>query len=128
MDRHIPHSAVFRRFHPQDDEEPHLYQRSAQHGLMVRLGQTLAEIDDISVEGVCLDGLHGEPGAAVELQLIPRDGKQLQILDALWAKGQIVDHVHGFTRIRFSRMTFGLAKFFIKRLARQNEVSPYIFK
>lgn len=95
---------------------------------MVRLGPALVDVHDISVGGICLDGHHGEPGTMVDLQLMVREGRNLDVSQAVWVSGEILGHIPDGTRIRFPRITYALAKFIIGHLAQQNGLQPYIFK
>lgn len=104
------------------------YQRFEQHGLMARIGDTLLEMRDISVGGMCVARLEQPVGAEIAMTLFPRDGQHLDLGRSLVVRGEVLGHVDHWTRLRFVGMTYSLAKFLVQHLARCHGVEPYIFK
>lgn len=104
------------------------YHRFDDHGLMARIGDKLLEVHDVSVGGIRVERLEAATGQQVGLTLFPRDGRQLELSNAMAVRAEVVGHVGQWTRLRFATMSFTLAKFLVQHLARRNGVQPYIFK
>lgn len=128
MTFHARRARISQLMRPHQPEDRRHYQRFEQHGLMVRVGQKLHEVHDVSVGGIRIDLVDAPVGADLVLTLFPRDGRQLDVSQSMAARGQVVGHTGTCTRIQFVTMSFTLAKFLIQHLARRNGVQPYIFK
>ncbi|HLO78090.1 MAG TPA: hypothetical protein VK196_16670 [Magnetospirillum sp.] len=113
---------------PHDVDDRRHYQRFEQHGLMVRIGDKLHDVHDVSVGGIRVATLDAAIGTVLSMTLFPRDGRQLGLSQSMAVRGEVVGHVGAWTRIRFASMSYTLAKFLIQHLARRNGVQPYIFK
>ena len=112
----------------QQAEDRRHYQRFEQHGLMVRVGDKLLEVHDISVGGIRVSRLDLPLEAEAAMTLFPRDGRQLELSRAMAVRGKVVGHVGQWTRLRFVSLSYTLAKFLIQHLAQRQGVEPYIFK
>ncbi len=104
------------------------YQRFERHGLMVRVADKLLEVHDISVGGICVARFDQAVGAEVAMTLFPRDGRQLELSKSMPARAEVVGHTGQWTRLRFSGMSYSLAKFLVQHLAQRHGVQPFIFK
>lgn len=105
----------------------HTIDDSAQ-GLMVRLGDTLHEVQELSVGGLWVDRVDAPLGAKVPMTLFPREGHHLELSQTMTTRGEVAGHDGDATCIRFVGLTFPLARFVIQQLARQSGVQPYIFR
>lgn len=112
----------------QEAEDRRHYQRFEQHGLMVRVGDKLLEVHDVSVGGIRVSRLDLPQGSEAAMTLFPRDGRQLELGRAMAVRGEVVGHVGQWTRLRFVSLSYTLAKFLIQHLAQRQGVEPYIFK
>lgn len=128
MTYHQRRAKITAPLRPHEADDRRHYQRFQQHGLMVRIGDKLHEIHDVSVGGICIGAVDAAEGSALAMTLFPRDGRQLELARSIMAQGQVVGHTGPWTRIRFTRMSFTLAKFLIQHLALRNGVQPFIFK
>lgn len=104
------------------------YHRFEEHGLMVRIGDKLLDVHDVSVGGIRVERMDVAVGAELGLTLFPREGRQLELARAMAVRAEVVGHAGQWTRLRFASMSFTLAKFLIQHLARRQGVEPYIFK
>lgn len=119
-------AAAYLRPHEADDRRQ--YHRFDDHGLIARIGDKLVEVHDISVGGIRVARFDAAEGSAVTLTLLPRVGRRVDLGQSHRAEGEVVGHVGGWTRIRFPRLSYSLAKFIIHHLGRRNGVQPYIFR
>lgn len=126
---HHPHGngvSKLMRAHQTDDRRR--YHRFDRHGLVARIGNVIHEVEDVSVGGIRLKALDRPLGERIAMTLIARDGNQLDISHSMPAQGEIVGRTGTAARIRFTFMSYKLAKFLIQHLARRHGVQPYIFK
>lgn len=124
-DRHPPLSSHLR---PQGSDDRRHYHRFPQHGMMVRVGERLLHVHDLSIGGIRVERFDVAPGTALSLQLMPRNGRQLELARAHPVEGVVLAHAGEWTRIRFNRLSYTLAKLIIDQLARSAGVEPYIFR
>lgn len=104
------------------------YQRYVEYGMVVRIGAQLFDVHDLSIGGLRITRCEEEVGAAVSLQLIPREGRKLMLPETVNAEIIIVGQCEKWSRLKFSGLTFTLAKFLIKYMARRHGVEPFIVK
>lgn len=126
---HHPHgtgaSKLMRAHHADDRRRYHRFDR---HGLVARIGSIIHEVEDVSVGGLRLKAADLPVGQHVAMTLIARDGTRLDISHSMPARGEVVSRNGAAAGIRFTAMTYTLAKFLIQHLARRHGVQPYIFR
>ncbi len=125
---HLRRAKLSTLMRPREADDRRQYQRFEQHGLMVRIGDKLLDVHDVSVGGIRVQRLDLAVGGTCQMTLLPRDGRQLDLSQSMAARGLVVGHVAGWTRLKFSSMSFTLAKFLVQHLARRHGVEPYIFR
>lgn len=113
----------------QDDRRK--YARVKPVALMARIGNQLLEINDISLSGICVahgkDPLHVGDGP-LEITLIPRDGRNLDVNSSLRVRGRIVRHGAHASAITFESFSFALAKMITGVMARHSGVEPFLIR
>ncbi|MBC7905266.1 MAG: hypothetical protein H7Y60_00775 [Rhodospirillaceae bacterium] len=105
-----------------------LYNRFPECGIVVRLGQQLLDVYDLSIGGLRVPLCGQKPGTSVKLQLIPREGRKLSMHQTVSAQAEIISECESWSRLHFVGMTYSLAKFLIQYMARRHGVQPFIFK
>lgn len=109
-------------------EDRRRFHRFAAEGLMVRLGDRILDIQDVSLGGLRVERQDVPKGKMVELQLIPRSGRALALNDSVRARAEVVGHCDRWTHLRFQQVTYTLAKTIIRQFARTTGVQPFVFK
>lgn len=124
-----PHgTGVSRLMRARTNDDRRQYHRFEQHGLVVRIGTTLHQVHDVSVGGIRVEALSLPAGTEVVMTLIPREGAELELAEAMTVRGHVVGHVKNSARICFDGISYNLAKVLIRHLARRHGVEPYILK
>lgn len=110
-------------------EDRRAFRRFAGSGLMVRLGESIVEVADISVGGMRTARQdHAAKGHLLQVQLIPREGTKLALNDSIRAEVVVVGSCEQWTHFRFTAVTYTLAKLIIRHIARTTGVQPYHFR
>ncbi len=113
----------------QDDRRK--YVRLKPVALMARIGNQLLEIHDISLSGISV--VHGKAplplgDGLLEITLIPRDGRHLNVNSSLRVKGRVVRHHAHASAIAFEGFSFALAKMITGVMARHSGVEPFLIR
>lgn len=112
----------------QEPGDRRLYTRFPESGMVVRVGQQLLDVHDLSIGGLRMPRCDVSPQGRIKLQLIPREGRKLLMQQTFAVEGEVVNECESWTRMRFVGMNYSLAKFLIQYMARRHGVQPYIFK
>lgn len=112
----------------QEPGDRRLYNRFPECGMVMRLGKQLLDVHDVSIGGLRVPLCGEKPGTAVTVQLIPRDGRKLLMHQTFAAQVEIISQCESWSRLRFTGMTYSLAKFLIQYMGRRHGVQPFIFK
>lgn len=112
----------------QEPGDRRLYNRFPESGMVVRVGQQLLDVHDLSIGGLCVPQCGSKPGSRIKLQLIPREGRKLLMQKVFAVEVEVVSECDSWTRLHFVGMTYSLAKFLIQYMAKRHNLQPYIFK
>jgi hypothetical protein len=109
-------------------EDRRRYTRFDQIGLMARIGNKLVKVHDLSVGGLQVEPIDVAAGSTIALTMLPSHGGRVDLNRSQPARGEVVGHGGGHTHIRFTHVSYTLAKFIVQHLARRTGVEPYIFR
>ncbi len=104
------------------------FNRFDQIGVVVRIGDKLVKVQDLSVGGVQIERIEIAKGSTVALTMLPSHAGRVDLNRSQPARGEVVGHEGGYTHIRFTSVSYTLAKFIIQHLAQRSGVEPYIFR
>ena len=104
------------------------YARVKDVSLMANVAGALVDVLDISLNGVSLAiGIDKIPAASasVEITLIPRKGRTLDVNHSLRVRGRVIRGDETSVAIAFERHTLALAKLVIAAMAENTGVEPF---
>lgn len=123
-----PNRFASRLVRSQAADDRRAFRRFAGNGLMARIGDAIVEVTDISVGGLRVARQDLARGRRVHLQLIPREGTKLALNESIRAEAEVVGACDAWTHLRFTAVSYSLAKLIIRHIARTTGVQPYHFR
>jgi hypothetical protein len=102
-----------------------LFARYSASGLTAEVNGTVLAVKDISLGGMRLDGLVGNPSSLITfvISCTDSDGDT-----PITASGLVLRHGHTSTAIAFQSATLPLMKLVVRQASRQLGVDPYMVK